>query len=150
MVGRKREVPRTKLWAEERLGLGFASTAGSTATATAGGVSVATVSGMTAGSSTAAAGGSYGGRSSSLCCSSTGGAGIAVVSTSLVAVAGVAAAAGLGGLGSTMWTRIPVRMAEMTAKRNQRQNRLTVSVIELKKRACRWHTCGSRRGPVTF
>ena len=147
-MGRKREVPRTKLWAEERLGLGFASTAGSTATA--GGVSVATVSGMAAGSGTAAAGGSYGGRSSSLCCSSTGGAGMAVVSTSLVAVAGVAAAAGLGGLGSTMWTRIPVRMAEMTAKRNQRQNRLTVSVIELKKRACRWHTRGSTRGPVTF
>jgi len=136
------EVPRTKLWAEERLGLGFASTAGSTATAT--GVSVATtgagVGGITAGCriGTAAAGGSYGGRSSSLCCSSIGGAGMAVASTSLVAAAGATAWGGLGGLGSTMWTRIPVRMAEMTAKRTQRANRATVSVIELKKRACRW------------
>jgi hypothetical protein len=116
--------------------LGFASTAGSTAT---GGVSV--VTGIVGGGCIGTvADGSYGGRSSSLCCSSDGGAGMAVVSTSGVTVAvsaaGAAASGGLGGLGSTILTMLAVKIAETTAKRNQREKRVKVSVMELRKRAC--------------
>jgi hypothetical protein len=149
IVHRKSEVPQTKLNAEERLGFGLASTAGTTA----GVVSVAAAGVVTAGGCTGngAVRGSYGGRSSSWPCSSAG-AGIAVASTSTLGASAVVSGVGVGffSLGLTIVTRIAVKMAEMAEKKTQRKSKSPSSVTELKKRACRWQVSLSSSGCVVL